>query len=107
MSSDRLECDACGTLNVLTAKFCSLCDKSLAAEDDRRRSGDPRIMVVVASVTTVLFACALPASIILITASGVRSIHLTLVAWLATFFLGMLTVGFWRGAKRALDARKR
>jgi hypothetical protein len=110
MSSDRLECDDCGTLNVVTAKFCSLCNKSLVVEDNRRREGDPRVMIGVAIASTVLFVFALLSVIVWAMNLGSYSAHPlrgTLLAGAVLFFLGTLTVGFWRGAKRALDARKR
>jgi hypothetical protein len=67
-------------------------------------------MVIVASVSTAIFAFALVAVIAWAANLGTYSgnpLRGTILAGVILFFLGTLTVGFWRGAKRALDARKR
>ena len=46
MSTETLVCDDCGTLNAIGLKQCSLCNNSLAEEEERRRAGDYRYLLI-------------------------------------------------------------
>ena len=107
---DRIECDQCGSLNIIGAKACSLCGDSLAEEEERRRAGDVRILVPVALVTTIAWIALFIAVLSWFGVFGVsydyyRGHSMESVAALALIGLGMLVVAFWRGAWRAWELR--
>lgn len=109
--TDRLECDDCGTLNLLMAKHCSLCGASLEEEEARRREGDPRIMLAVAVLSTIVTATVSLAAIAWFTVMRPRVGYFDFrvaALWLVVaFFLGTVSVGFWKGYLRAHRARKK
>lgn len=103
---DRLECDDCGTLNVVTAKRCSLCGASLSEEAERRRAGDIRVILPMAVLGSLLWIGLLAGVVSWLGAFGEGdSYHLRRWypwIWFAGLgALGLIVAALWRSAFEA------
>ncbi|MEC9441899.1 MAG: hypothetical protein VYE40_12395 [Myxococcota bacterium] len=112
MSTETLVCDDCGTLNAIGLKQCSLCNNSLAEEEERRRAGDYRYLLI-ASIVSTMIVCFLLYTYDWagqLAESGRSSeranIHSgDIVTYINLGFI-LLSVGLWRGTYYAFKIRK-
>lgn len=112
MIEHKLECSECGSLNEdRHALRCELCGASLALAREKSAAGDPRIMIAAAIGSTLLLIATIMTAIwwirFIYDPSRIPGDYSPEIWLFIVGFFGVVTVGFWRGAWRSLQIRKR